>query len=66
MFQECIKMQENSAMSWLGLGISQLNLGELKKAEESLCTGNIYDPYNSDIWGYLAYLFLTNNQVYQA
>ena len=53
-------------MSWLGLGISCLWLEDFRMAEEALCTANIYDSFNSDIWGYLCYLYLLDNRILQA
>ena len=65
-FIECIKIQDNSPMSWLGLAICNLKLNEYPQAEEALTTANIYDPTNPDIWGWLVYLYLQDNRLNQA
>mmetsp|Transcript_24444 Transcript_24444/g.21627 ORF Transcript_24444/g.21627 Transcript_24444/m.21627 type:complete len:284 (+) Transcript_24444:661-1512(+) len=54
------EMKPNSSISWLGLGIACLRTGEFSEGEQALNQANLYDPLNSEIWGYLALLCLTD------
>ena len=45
-------VNRKSALVWLGLAVSALNLNRLEEAEASLRMANILDPINSEIWGY--------------
>lgn len=54
----------NSSLSWLGLGISCLRLGDFKQGQEALSQANIYDQFNGETWGYLALLCLMDRGRY--
>lgn len=51
-FSKACAMVGKSTMAWLGLGISCLLLENFQEAEEALKMANIFDPINSDVWGY--------------
>ncbi|EGR30045.1 tetratricopeptide repeat protein [Ichthyophthirius multifiliis] len=59
-FARAIEIKPNSSLSWLGLGICNLRINQMKEAEEALSQANIYDPQNADVWGYLALMCLLN------
>lgn len=46
------ELNPKSTMAWLGLGVSCQMLEQFKESEDSLKMANIFDPINSDVWGY--------------
>lgn len=54
------ELKPNSSISWLGLGISCLRIGEYKEGEQALTQANVYDPLNAEVWGFLALLALND------
>lgn len=61
-FSKACNTKGKSTMAWLGLGISCLLLDEYKEAEEALKMANIFDPINSDVWGYTTYFSLIDKE----
>ncbi|KRX07149.1 hypothetical protein PPERSA_09363 [Pseudocohnilembus persalinus] len=57
-FVRACELKTNSSLSWLGLGISCLRIGQYQESEEALNQANIYDPFSGNTWGYLALLCL--------
>ncbi|CAD8191201.1 unnamed protein product [Paramecium octaurelia] len=64
-FEKALDQQPNSSLSWLGLGIANLRLCD-PIAEECLCQANIYEPFNGEVWGYLALNCLLQKRGQQA
>lgn len=51
-FTKACEKRGKSTMAWLGQGISCLMLDEFQEAEEALKMANIFDPINSEVWGF--------------
>jgi tetratricopeptide (TPR) repeat protein len=60
------QMKPNSSISWLGLGIACFRSQIYSEGEQALNQANLYDPLNSEIWGYMALLSLYDNRTVQA
>jgi hypothetical protein len=52
--------------TFLGAGVSLLYAQDMLRAEQALAEANFLDPYNADVWGYLAKLCLINERVEEA
>ncbi|CAD8056778.1 unnamed protein product [Paramecium primaurelia] len=53
-FTKACQINENSSLSWMGLGISSHECGKYKEAEDALRMANLYEPTNDTVWGYIA------------
>ena len=66
MFEFCASNQE-TAFSFMNLGVSCLYLNEFEAAEAVLAKANILDTQNANVWGYMTLAMLNNgNRVYNA
>lgn len=70
-FEKAVESNNNSSLSWLGLGQNKLfdNFSNLKgiatlrlnlyaESEEALTQANMFEPFNGESWGYMALLCL--------
>jgi tetratricopeptide (TPR) repeat protein len=62
--QACIA--KPSSATWLGVGIASLRLGKLEDADVAFAEGNVYDPRNPQIWGYLALAHVLSGRNHEA
>lgn len=61
-FSKVCSVNQKSALSWLGLGISSFRLRQYVEAESALRMANIIDPTQAEVWGYTILLDLTDER----